>query len=43
VIGADGGLVGVVVNGETVDADVCVVGIGVESSTGFLVNEKYVY
>lgn len=33
----DGQLTGVVVNGETVDADVCVVGIGVMASTGFLV------
>ncbi len=36
--GDDGNLTGVVVNSETVDADVCIVGIGVEASTGFLVN-----
>jgi apoptosis-inducing factor 3 len=36
--GDDGNLTGVVVNSETVDADVCVVGIGVEASTGFLVS-----
>ena len=36
----DGQLTGVVVNGETVDADVCVVGIGVTASTGFLVKPR---
>ena len=37
----DGNLTGVVVNGETIDADVCVVGIGVTASTGFLVRPAY--
>ena len=38
---ADGQLTHVVVNGEQIDADVCVLGVGVEPSTNFLV--KFLY
>jgi len=33
----EGQLTHVVVNGEQLEADVCVLGVGVEASTGFLV------
>jgi hypothetical protein len=32
-----GDLTHVVVNGEQIEADVCVLGVGVEATTGFLV------
>jgi NAD(P)H-nitrite reductase large subunit len=38
---ADGQLTHVIVNGEQLEADVCVLGVGVEPSTKFLVSCEF--